>query len=185
MKLRNAYSFILALTLLLCNCSNPIPRFLALSDAKFSTGDNPEWKTAEFDDSQWRTIKTGTIWDRQGYADYDGFAWYRIRFDLPHEMLDNSYLKEQLQFYLAKIDDADETYLNGKLIGKTGSFPNDPDGYVTRHFEERTYSVPVDDPSIHWGGENILAIRVYDDNREGGICGGMPTVRLIDLIDKL
>ncbi len=44
-----------------------------------------------------------------------------------------------LKMYLGKIDDADQTYLNGKLIGETGSFPPN---YVTQWEKQRIYIIP-------------------------------------------
>ena len=102
---------------------------LEFPTAKFKVGDDMVWRSPDFDDSRWNSINTFYSWETQGY-DYNGFAWYRIRFTLPREMLDKSYYKDWLHIYMAKIDDADETYLNGKLIGKTGAFPGDSGGYT-------------------------------------------------------
>jgi hypothetical protein len=157
----------------------------ALPTAKFHVGDNAEWKNPSFDDSAWKNLKTDQQWDRQGYSDYDGFGWYRLRFQLPSAMLNASYLKENLLFDMAKIDDADEVYLNGKLIGKTGKFPSDAGGYLGKYDSERRYLVPVNDPALLWDRENVLAVRVYDGSGEGGIYGSTPTLSVVDLIDGL
>lgn len=152
--------------------------------AMFSIGDDAEWSTPDFDDSQWNTVKTSYSWEQQGY-NYNGFAWYRMRFLLPTEMIDKSYYKDWLNIYMAKVDDADETYLNGKLIGKTGSFPGDPEGYGSAFYAERNYKVAVDDPAIRWGAENVIAVRVYDGDGIGGIGNGVPSLYIEDLIDML
>ena len=152
--------------------------------AAFKTGDDMAWRAPDFDDSAWDTVKTFASWEQQGY-NHNGFGWYRIRFTLPAEMRDRSYYKDSLNIYMAKIDDADETYLNGKLIGKTGTFPDDPGGYATAFSEERNYKVAANDPSVRWGEENLLAIRVYDDSGIGGIGNGIPAVSMSDLIDLL
>jgi hypothetical protein len=158
---------------------------LTLSPAKFKTGDDKSWKEKDFNDREWKEINPGLWWEEQGYAQYDGYAWYRIRFYLPSTLLTESYLKEELIFKLAKIDDADETYLNGKRIGKTGSFPSDAEGYVTRYNVPRNYIVRTDDPAICWDQENVLAIRVFDGSGQGGIFDGEPSVQVVDLIDGL
>ncbi len=152
--------------------------------AVFKTGDNMAWCSIDFDDSKWDTVKTFINWEQQGY-DYNGFCWYRIRFNLPLEIRDHSYYKDWLNIYMAKIDDADETYLNGKLIGKTGAFPNDPGGYVSAFSEERNYKIAANDPVIRWGEENLLAIRIYDESGPGGIVNGIPSIFMNDLIDLL
>jgi hypothetical protein len=153
--------------------------------AQFKTGDDRSWKEKEFNDRDWSEIKTALCWEDQGYQQYDGYAWYRIRFHLSASILDGSYLKENLNFNMAKIDDADETYLNGKLIGKTGSFPADPAGYSSRYDVPRNYIVRVDDPAVLWDQENVLAIRVYDASGQGGMFETIPSVQVIDLIDGL
>jgi hypothetical protein len=158
---------------------------ILLPVAKFQTGDDSAWKNPTYDDSRWKELKTNVAWDEQGFSDYDGFAWYRIRFSLPSSLLQNAYLKEELLFNLAKIDDADETYLNGKRIGKTGRFPTDAKGFDGHYDHPRNYVVRTDDPVLLWDKENVLAIRVFDDEKEGGIWGGTPSISVIDLIDHL
>ena len=158
---------------------------LSFPVATFKTGDDITWKERDYDDSGWRDIKTSTVWERQGYPHLDGYAWYRIRFFLPESLLETSYLKEKLNFYIARIDDADETFLNGKLIGKTGTFPSDEGGFLSRWEIPRHYIVDAGDPAVRWNEENILAIRVYDGDGQGGIYGGVPTLQMFDLIDGL
>ncbi|MDR0866280.1 MAG: beta galactosidase jelly roll domain-containing protein, partial [Candidatus Symbiothrix sp.] len=179
MKKTNLLFFCLLLCTLVCAQSIHLPV------AKFQTGDNLAWKEPAFNDSNWKELKTDYIWDTQGYSNYDGFAWYRIHFQLSPEILRDSYLKESLLFNLAKIDDADEAYLNGKLIGKTGSFPSDEGGYESKWSQQRNYLVRVDDPAVYWNKENVLAIRVYDANQSGGMFGEIPNISVIDLIDQL
>ena len=89
---------------------------LIFSKAKFQMGDRPEWKSTNFDDSSWGTIKTTATWGEQGCAKANSYGWYRIRFVLPESMLEKSDLKKKIYFYLGKIDDADETFLNGVRI---------------------------------------------------------------------
>ncbi|GHT42853.1 beta-galactosidase [Bacteroidia bacterium] len=143
------------------------------------------WKEKDFNDSDWKEIKTGLAWEEQGYKDYNGYAWYRFHFQLPASMLENSYWKESLVFDMTVIDDVDELYLNGTLIGKTGNMPNAVDGFVSKYLEYRKYIVPSNNPAVLWGKENVLIVRVYDSNGNGGILGGIPHVRISDLIDNL
>jgi len=87
---------------------------------KFKQGDDLQWKERQFDDSDWREIFVPGIWQFQGYQDYIGYAWYRIEFDLTEK-----WQKENLILIPGKIDDIDQTYINGKLVGKTGYMPPD------------------------------------------------------------
>jgi len=155
-----------------------------LPTAKFKTGDNLSWKEKDFDDSDWDNIKTGQAWENE-YPNYNGYGWYRFHFQLPLSMLEKSYWKEKLSFDLAMIDDVDETYLNGKLIGKTGSFPEDEAGFVTKYAEYRVYDVSTKDPVILWDKENVLAVRVHDNSGSGGIYQNVPVIHIIDRIDSL
>ena len=98
-----------------------------LGTAKFKTGDNIEWKNVLFNDASWKTIKTNMMWEEQGY-DYDGYAWYRFHFKLPSSLKTKSYWKDSLRIFLAKVDDVDETFLNGEKINQTGSFPSENGG---------------------------------------------------------
>ena len=158
---------------------------LSFPVAKFKTGDEIAWKELDFDDSDWKDIRTSMVWERQGYRNYDGFAWYRIRFFLPKSLLETSFLKKKLDFYIARIDDADEAYLNGKFIGKTGRFPSDREGYMSRWEIPRHYIVDATDPVLRWDAENVLAVRVFDRDGQGGIYGDVPALQMFDLIDGL
>ena len=82
---------------------------ITFPSAKFQTGDNPEWKNPDFYDGNWKEIRTYIPYEGQGYADYNGYSWYRIRFKLPTALLKSSHWKENVLFDLAKIDDVDET----------------------------------------------------------------------------
>ena len=51
-------------------------------DWKFKTGDNIKWKETNLNDNSWNHLFVPLHWDSQGYKDYDGFAWYRLEFDV-------------------------------------------------------------------------------------------------------
>lgn len=156
-----------------------------MPEAKFKTGDDKNYSLPDLDDSHWQILKTNEFWDEQGFGDYDGYAWYRIHVIIPSSLKKNSYWKDSLRIYLAKIDDADETYLNGVMIGKMGSFPNEPGGYIAKWDVEREYRIATTNHAIHWDKENIIAIKVYDGGGLGGIYGGTPYIDMMDLIDGI
>ncbi|MBS1633782.1 MAG: hypothetical protein JST10_14550, partial [Bacteroidetes bacterium] len=142
---------------------------IKMTEARFKTGDNKSYSQPGFNDSQWIKIKTSENWDQQGFQNYDGYAWYRFHVIIPSSLKNSSAWKDSLRINLAKIDDADEVYLNGKRIGKDGSFPDDPSGYISKWDEPRVYHLSTNDPVINWDAENIITIKVYD----GGGLGGM------------
>jgi hypothetical protein len=126
---------------------------------KFSTGDDSARKSEQFDDGNWKEITVPSHWEDEGYPSYDGFAWYRIKFQVPA-----GWPHGPLKLSLGKIDDCDETFVNGDRIGGTGTFPP---AYASEWTAFRKYTIPEN--VIHWGSENTLAVRVYDGDGPGGI----------------
>jgi GH15 family glucan-1,4-alpha-glucosidase len=127
----------------------------------FKTGDDLSYGKISIDESNWTKIKVPGNWEDQGFPNYDGFAWYRLQFNV-EENLGN----QSLYLFLGKIDDIDETYLNGVKIGSSGTFPPNP---VTAWNEQRAYKIP---PGI-LKKENVIAIRAYDIFSPGGIDSGL------------
>ncbi|MGQ1909590.1 beta galactosidase jelly roll domain-containing protein [Marinifilum sp. RC60d5] len=127
---------------------------------KFSVGDNSEWASPNFDDSNWERINVPSSWENQGFYGYDGYAWYRTNFlsvDIP--------LDQSLYLNLGNIDDVDEVFVNGQRIGQTGSFPP---RFSTAYTSNRLYHLPAK----FIKKRNTIAVRVYDDVGEGGIISG-------------
>ncbi len=134
---------------------------------RFKTGDDMAWKEPGYDDADWAGIRVPAAWETQGFKGYDGYAWYRIRFNVPKR-----YDGERLIMLVGKIDDFDEVYLNGKRIGKTGPMPNYQMSYNNsdEFRRERAYTIPSG--VLHFDRENVLAVRVYDAWQVGGIYEG-------------
>lgn len=134
---------------------------------KFKTGDKPEYKDPELDDSKWDEIIVPGYWETQGYNEYNGMAWYRKTFTISKPLDD-----DKLVMLLGKIDDLDETYLNGKLIGRTGEFKENTNKmkHNNEWQEMRGYLFPAN--LLNQNGENVIAVRVYDGYINGGIYEG-------------
>lgn len=160
-------------------------KYLKMPVAKFSIGDGSDWKAAAFDDSQWKDIKVGEVWQSQGYPDYHGYAWYRIHITIPSSLKQSAVWGDSLRVFLAHVNDADETYLNGTLIGKTGAFPNDQGGYQSKWPATRNYCVAAGSPLIKWDAENIIAIKVFDGGGSGGIFMGSPFIDMLEKFDGI
>lgn len=158
MKLTGSLLFIF----LLCSAS-AFSQVVSLKGGwKFHIDDEASWSSANFDDTAWESIQAPSPWEDQGFYGYDGFAWYRKKFD--GRALDR---KENYYLGLGFIDDADEVYVNGKLIGFSGSMPP---GFKTAYNSERKYNLPAE--VINYRGENTIAIRVFDSVLGGGIIDG-------------
>ena len=162
----------------LCSISFAFSQNLLKPEWKFSTGDSMIWADPDFDDTGWDTIKAGELWENQGYSGYDGFGWYRTQVVIPGK------LKAMAQKYggfllrLAKIDDVDETFFNGKHIGQNGQFPPD---YKCQYAALREYAIPVE--QIRWDQANTIAVRVFDYGGGGGIYDGIPELAVKGLAD--
>lgn len=128
----------------------------------FSLGDDISWSQPKANDKDWDNIKAPSSWEKQGYVGYDGYAWYRKTVVVPEI---NSGRTVILQ--ISNIDDADEVYFNGVLIGHTGLFPPK---FETAYNWDRKYIIPNN--LIKANRDNLVAIRVYDEGSDGGIVSG-------------
>jgi len=72
------------------------------------------------------------------------------------------------------IDDVDMTFFNGNLVGQSGMFPP----HVQSVWEkERSYEIPAGIVSLK--SQNVIAVRVYDAERAGGIYKGPVQIKVI------
>lgn len=128
---------------------------------KFRLGDDMSWATGQFDDSKWDQIYAPSEWENEGFNGYDGYAWYRKTFS--GERLKDKY---NLVLNLGYIDDADQVFFNGELIGYSGTFPPK---FTTAYNALRVYNIPQE---LIRDGENVIAVRVFDTVLGGGIVSG-------------
>ncbi|MEI9921593.1 MAG: glycoside hydrolase [Bacteroidota bacterium] len=130
---------------------------------RFNIGDKSLWADPYFNDKAWEQIYVPSKWEDEGFNGYNGFAWYRTSFD-GQELTDKlgSY-----SLFLGYIDDVDEVYFNGHKIGSSGSFPPK---YHTAYNAFRNYFIPTE--FINFAAKNVVAVRVYDAEIEGGIVSG-------------
>ena len=137
---------------------------VSVEKARFHVGDDPAWQQPGFDDSAWQVLDLDRDWNQQGIQNSNAFAWYRIHVVIPSE-LKKGFVKDVL-LDLGPIDDWDETWLNGVRVGKTGSYPGDPEKVEGNWETPRRYVV---NPSlVRWDQENIIAVRVYNGGDPGG-----------------
>jgi sialate O-acetylesterase len=136
---------------------------------KFNVGDISDWNNSDYNDNDWKEIFVPAFWETQGYKNYDGFAWYRIKFTLPEK-----YSNQKMVLLLGKIDDIDQTFVNGTYVGSVGDWNFD---VVPTNFNQnyewttiRAYYIP--DNVLIPRKENTIAVRVYDGYLDGGIYQG-------------
>jgi len=177
------------LTLFICFglnvCLAQNVNFIKLDTARFITGTQNNWKDPGLNDSSWKLLKTGDVWQDQGFPDYHGYAWYRIHVHIPSSLKKTAIWADSLRIYLAHVNDVDETYLNGIKIGKIGSFPDDRNGYVSKWPAVRSYCISSNNTVIKWDQDNVIAVKVFDGGGTGGIFMGSPFIDMLEKTDGI
>lgn len=130
----------------------------------FRIGHDPAFASPFREERNWQRIHVPGPWERQGWPEYTGHAWYRLSFVVSSDLAGID-----LGLDLGRVGDVDEVFLNGRRIGGSGSFPP--------HFDKATlarryYLIPQD--VVRLGQLNELAIHVYNDSRFGGLLGPPP-----------
>jgi hypothetical protein len=135
---------------------------------KFQPGDDMRRKEADYDDSGWGEIFVPAKWEDQGYRDYDGYAWYRKSF-ICKASIDN----EKMVIIMGKIDDIDQVYINGTLVGSTGQFSDrSGDDKVTGQEYDAFRGYYIPEGLLKKNQKNVIAVRVLDTGGVGGIYEG-------------
>ena len=137
---------------------------VSVESAKFSVGDKPEWAQPAFNDSSWATLRLDSDWSRQGYRNSNAYGWYRLHVVIPSSLKGG--ITRDILFDMGPIDDTDETWLNGHLVGKTGRNPGEKGGFDGKWNVPRRYVVSPE--WVRWDQENIIAVRVYNGADPGG-----------------
>lgn len=117
------------------------------------------WKDVNFNDASWLTMNLPTIWESQALGDVDGYVWFRKTINLTAD-----HTGKAATLSLGAIDDADQTYVNGLLVGSTNSYS-----------AKRVYNIA---PNILREGKNVIAIRVQDTGGGGGVNGNPQDMHL-------
>jgi len=119
------------------------------------------WQNPLYNSAGWPEISVSKNWENQslGLSDLDGIVWYRREVDLDSIMSD-----KPVMLSLGKIDDADETYVNGIKVGATNNWE-----------QNRVYTIT---PGVFKSGKNIIAVRVDDTGGGGGFYGDSSVVQL-------
>ncbi len=119
--------------------------------------DTPIWANPNLDDSDWMDIPVPGTWEAAGLDGLNGSAWYRTTFNLDD-------VPSQPVLRLGIIDDQDQTWINGHLVGETNEF-----------LIQRAYLVP---DGLLQPGQNQVTIRVQDIGGNGGLVVGDSDISL-------
>ena len=121
------------------------------SNWKFHKGDVQQGETANFNDSQWRTLDLPHDWSIEGPFSSEwasataflpaGIGWYRKTFIIP-ERANN----KNIYAYFDGVYNNSEVWINGHYLGKR------PNGFISFQYELTPY--------LKTKGKNLLAVRV-------------------------
>lgn len=148
--------------LLLCRLA--LAQGISVETAKFRVGDNPAWASPSFNDTSWDVLRLDTDWNAQGIDNDNAYGWYRLHVVIPSSLKGRD--SDKILLALGTIDDADETFLNGVLVGKTDGYDS-PRRYI------------VDRKLVRWDKENVIAVRVYNGDPPGGFYGKPAWITLV------
>ncbi|MDP4213308.1 MAG: sialate O-acetylesterase [Bacteroidota bacterium] len=120
-----------------------------------------DWKNPQYNSEAWPKMKAPALWETQdlGLDELDGVVWFRKEITL-----DAAEAAQPLTLNLGKIDDNDNSYVNGIPVGSTKGYD------VDRH-----YTVA---PGVFKEGRNVIAVRVEDTNGGGGFYGDSASLNL-------
>ncbi len=128
---------------------------------RFAKGDDMAWKAPDFDDSKWAAVRLPAAWEEHSqYKEDKCYGWFRRKFEVSAGMKGKAF-----QLAVGWVKDADQTFVNGVMVGSTGAFPPEFKGADTA---DRYYMVAPE--LVNGDGTDVVAVRVY---RHGGYGGGI------------
>jgi alpha-glucosidase (family GH31 glycosyl hydrolase) len=120
-------------------------------------GQKNNWYDTKLADSAWRTFQAASLWEDQGYPEYDGIGWYRKLVSVPKD------IPHPLYLLFGGVDDEYDLYINGEEIAHYGI----PGNSVYNSLTSTDVSGIVKP-----GKDNLIVLRVNDWGGGGGIGSG-------------
>lgn len=107
------------------------------------------WFDTAYISRHWHHFWLPGYWEDQGVKDLHGVVWFRKEIDLPA-----SVSGKPAKLFLGRIVDADQTYMNGRLVGS-----------ISYQYPPRRYTVSA---GVLKPGKNIIVVRVINFAGKGG-----------------
>ncbi len=118
-------------------------------------GQDGRWFDPAYQPIGWQSYWLPGYWNDEGIRNLNGVVWFRKEVDVPSEMTGR---KDSL--FLGRIVDADQVYVNGRLIGE-----------VTYQYPPRRYALP---DGLLKPGKNLIVVRVSNTAGKGGFVPDKP-----------
>ncbi len=123
-------------------------------------GDQPAWAASDFNDSAWKTMELPGYIESNGLQGVDGIIWFRKEINLT-----TTEAAQHTTLNLAKVNDSDNTYINGTLVGST----------KLQAEKSRVYTIPA---GVLKPGRNLLTVQLEDVGGMGGVYGNPATLNI-------
>lgn len=124
-----------------------------------TTANENQFATLDFKDANWPEIKVPSLWENQQIGNIDGVVWMRKTIVLSAEQA-----KKEAILHLSKVDDEDQTYVNGVQVGTNNIWD-----------AKRIYKIPA---GVLKEGTNVIAVRIADYSGGGGIYGNTADLKI-------
>ncbi|MEM1214380.1 MAG: sialate O-acetylesterase [Bacteroidota bacterium] len=112
-----------------------------------------QWQNDNFNWQSWPTMLLPDLWEANGLPNTDGSVWFKRSFTLTAAQA-----SADVTLGLGRVDDSDQTYVNGQFVGERSRDPGTP----------RWYNVPA---NVVNAGTNTVTVRVRDYGFVGGLLG--------------
>ncbi|RLD86542.1 MAG: 9-O-acetylesterase [Bacteroidetes bacterium] len=126
---------------------------------------NHGFQNTDYNTNDWKTMRLPTIWEALD-INVDGVVWFSKDINVP-----KSWKGEDLTLSLGKINDYDNTWFNGKRVGRG-----------TDVSELRVYKIPGSLVNI---GQNRIVVQVLDIGNNGGLYGPAKEMKLSGRNDSI
>ena len=113
------------------------------------------WAEPELDDSGWHSLAVTDYYERQGFGNYNGCFWYRVRFEAPKALAG-----KKVFLRIGSLDDEGTIFVNGQTV--LVRYHLEPDHWQSSFELEITEAIKP-------GETNVIAVMGNDEYGVGGV----------------
>lgn len=129
--------------------------FSQLNSGDLGLSKGAEWFKEQIDESTWKNMEVPGFWEDNGLPSTDGVVWFRKKIIVPKSMIG-----KEVKLWLGRMVDQDSVFVNGTFVGTIGY-----------QYPPRKYVI---EPNILKEGENTIAIRLINQQGQGGFIKDKP-----------